>query len=128
MALKCSFIVEITMGQSNYFVGHKAEQHAAEYLSKLGYEIKDLNWKNRFCEIDIIAQKNKVIFFIEVKYRKNSSQGSGLDYITAQKLRQMQFAAEVWISQNKRQGEYQLGAIEITSKYFTVTNFLTDIF
>lgn len=115
------------MGQTNYSVGHEAERRAADYIRKLGYKIQALNWKNRLCEIDIIAEKQRTIYFIEVKYRKTASQGTGLDYITPQKLRQMRFAAELWVQEHNWAGEYELGAIELTGEYFTVTNFLPSI-
>lgn len=116
------------MGQTNYSVGHEAEEHAAEYIRKLGYKIRALNWKNRYCEIDIVAEKTKTVYFIEVKYRKTVYQGHGLDYITPKKLHQMQFAAEMWVQENSWPGEYELGAIELTGNHFTVTNFLPGIF
>lgn len=112
---------------TNYSTGHEAEKRAAEYLQKLGYKIRRLNWSNRVCEIDIVAEKGRVIHFVEVKYRKNNLQGKGLDYITPQKLRQMHFAAEMWIQENGWQGEYNLSAIEMTSEYFTVTDFIEVI-
>lgn len=109
---------------TNYAVGHLAEKYAREYIQKKGYKIIDANWKNRFGEIDIIAKQKKCIYFIEVKYRKNTSQGSGIDYITATKLKQMRFAAEMWANNNKWRGEYVIGAIELSGANFGITNFL----
>lgn len=114
------------MGQTNHETGHTAEQHAADYLYISGYKIVDINWKNRVCEIDIIAQKDKTIYFVEVKYRKNNQQGSGLEYITSKKLKQMQFAAECWIQENNWKGQYTLSAAEMTGNY-EVTSFLPNI-
>ncbi len=68
---------------SNYSTGHQAEKAAAMYLSEHGYEISELNWKTPICEIDIVALKDSVVYFVEVKYRKNNFQGSGFDYITS---------------------------------------------
>jgi Holliday junction resolvase-like predicted endonuclease len=104
---------------SNYFAGHSAEVRAAEYLKSHGYKVKELNWKTKYCEIDIVAEKDKAIYFVEVKSRKNSKQGFGLDYITPSKLRQMRFAAEMWVSNNSWPGEYQLAAIGIDGEEFT---------
>lgn len=115
------------MGRSNYSVGHEAEHHAAQFLAKLGYTIRELNWKNRLCEIDIIVEHRKTIHFIEVKYRKNASHGVGLEYITPKKLSQMQFAAQMWVQEYGWNDEYVLGAIELTGEHFTVTNFLPSI-
>lgn len=116
------------MGHTNYATGHEAEEYAARYLEKLGYKIRDVNWKSRVCEIDIISQKSKVLYFVEVKYRTNTLQGSGLEYITTKKLEQMKFAAELWVQAYKWSGSYQLAVIEVSGKKFEVTNFLTDIY
>ena len=115
------------MGQTNYSVGHEAEKRAAEYLQKLGYTIRDMNWKNRFCEIDIVAKKDKTLYFVEVKYRKNYQQGAGLDYITPKKLRQMEFAAQMWIQNHRWNYSYTLSAIEMTGEHFSVLNFIETI-
>lgn len=100
---------------TNYATGHAAEKQAANYLKEHGFKIRQLNWKTKYCEIDIVAENKKVIYFVEVKFRKTDHQGSGLDYITPAKLRQMQFAAELWVSTNDWRGNYQLAALAIDS-------------
>lgn len=112
---------------TNYAAGHQAEAVAVEYLKKLNYKILAVNWRNRYCEIDIIAQKRKKVHFIEVKYRLSNSQGTGFDYITTKKLEKMRYAAEYWVSENKWIGDYTLGAIEITGIDFKVTNFILTL-
>lgn len=112
---------------TNYSTGHEAEKWAAEYLKQKGYKIIEVNWKTRYCEIDIIATKNNTIYLTEVKHRKNSAYGTGLDYINTKKLKQMHFAAEMWVSDNKWQGNYQLAAIELSGPNYDVTNFLTEL-
>lgn len=94
-------------------IGESAERIASNYLTKLGFKILSRNWKNRWCEIDIVASKDKRIHFVEVKYRKNVAYGSGLDYITKAKAKQMQFAALQWVTENDWQGDYQLDVIAI---------------
>ena len=111
---------------SNYSSGHYAEKVASEYLVGKGYTVEHLNWSTPICEIDIVASKNKVLYFIEVKYRSNDSQGEGLDYVTPKKLKQMQFSAQIYVSENDYQGDYELGAIELSSD-FRVTEFINQI-
>lgn len=86
----------------------------AGLLEQEGFEIIGRNWKTRICEIDIIAEKAKVIYFVEVKYRSSRAQGSGLEYIANQKLRQMNFAAEVWRQHFNRSGDYRLMAAAVS--------------
>lgn len=119
---------------TNYSHGHDAEKIAAEYLKAKGYNVLELNWRHTRAEIDIIAQKRFIfrlrkqpIVFFEVKYRKTSAQGNGLDYITPKKLQQMQFAAELWVAVHNHIGEYSLGAIEVSGLDYQVTAVLENI-
>jgi ribonuclease HII len=82
-------------------VGTMAEGVAAEWLGSQGYVVVERNWKTRFCEIDIVAQKDDTLWFVEVKYRKQAGQGGGIAAITPAKLRRMRFAAQVYLKYKK---------------------------
>lgn len=112
---------------TTFVTGRTAEAAAAEYLKKLGFKIIEQNWKTRWCEIDIVAQKAKTIYFVEVKYRKSAAFGSGLEYITAKKLDQMRFAAEFWVAEYRWQKDYQLAAVEVTGPAYEVGQLVTDL-
>ncbi len=112
---------------TNYANGHKAEEVAAKYLEQLGYKIIERNYRTRMCEIDIVAKRRDVIYFIEVKYRLNAQQGAGLDYITDKKLRQMRFGAEVWLINDGWNGDYRLSAINVDGIEYTVTEFIESV-
>jgi putative endonuclease len=108
--------------------GHKAETAARVYLEMRGYEIIEQNWRRPRCEIDIIARKDGVIHFVEVKYRFNDKQGGGLEAITSTKLRQMQRAAWTWVDEYEWRGEYVLSAVEVSGPDFTILSFIEDVF
>ncbi len=110
--------------KTNYASGHDAEKAAAEYLSEQGFKIKELNWKTRYCEIDIVAEKHKTIWFVEVKSRSGSGQGYGYEYVTPKKLQQMRFAAEMWVQNNNWNADYRLAVISIDNQEIT---FITEL-
>lgn len=89
-------------------IGRKAEETVAKHLQKEGLKLVAKNWRNRFCEIDLVMTKGDEVYFIEVKYRSSDKQGSGFEYITPKKLKQMKFAAEYWISVNDWDGDARL--------------------
>jgi Holliday junction resolvase-like predicted endonuclease len=95
-------------------VGNRAETEVAEDLARRGFCIVDRNWRTRWCEVDIIAKKDGVVWFVEVKYRSTTKFGDGLDYIGPKKLRHMQRAAELWVTIQDFGGEYTLGAIAVS--------------
>jgi Holliday junction resolvase-like predicted endonuclease len=98
------------------YIGKEAEIKVAKYLKNIGFKVLGHNWRTRLCEIDLIAQKDNVIYFIEVKFRGNSEQGEGLEYITPKKLKQIHFAAEIWVQQNNWDGDYQILAASVDSE------------
>ena len=46
---------------------------AAVFLEKRGLQIREKNFRCRSGEIDLIAQDERYLVFVEVKYRKNGS-------------------------------------------------------
>jgi putative endonuclease len=107
--------------------GKMAERAAANYLEMRGYKILEMNWRRPHCEVDIIAEKSRIIYFVEVKYRKNDIHGSGLDYVTTTKMRRMQRGAESWVNESKYDGKYQLSAVEVTGPDYTIEHFIDSI-
>lgn len=108
-------------------VGAEAEDRVCSYLSKNGYKILDQNWKTKFCEIDIIAQKAKTIFFVEVKYRATNQQGGGFEVVGPTKLKQMERSAEAWVAHNHWDGEYTLSVAEVSGEDYKI-NLIEDIY
>lgn len=112
---------------TNYATGHAAEKVAAVYLRQNGFKILDINWRTKYCEIDIVAHKKKRVYFVEVKHRNVDFAGSGFEYITPKKLNQMKFAAEMWVAHNQWKHDYQLAAIEVGGQEFEIINFLDEV-
>ena len=100
--------------------GQLGEKIAAEYLKKRGYKILEKNFKNplgrRLGEIDIIAQKNKELVFVEVKTKKASGfkDVSPEERITPDKLRKLNKAGQFYIkSKNLWGSDYRFDAISV---------------
>ena len=106
--------------------GKIAEDKAAEYLRKQGFSIVERNWKNKWCEIDIVATKNNLTHFFEVKYRRRLQQGGGIAAIDIRKQQQMRFAAELWLHAHG-QRDATLSAIELSGNDYEITAFIERI-
>lgn len=86
---------------SNKEIGNRYEALTVKYLEKLGYIILEKNFRCRLGEIDIIAEDNDYLVFIEVKYRKNSSSGFSLEAVDIKKQRTIFKVAEFFMLKNR---------------------------
>ena len=77
--------------------GNKAEDRACSFLSELGFIIIDRNYYSRFGEIDIIATKDQVLHFVEVK----SGVYEPIYQITPSKLSKIIKTAEIYMSKKR---------------------------
>lgn len=70
-------------------LGSKYEDEAVEYLKDNGYRIRNRNFRTRYGEIDIIAEKDNVIVYAEVKYRGSCLYGNPVEAVDVRKQRQI---------------------------------------
>ncbi len=80
--------------------GRVLEKRVAVYLRKRGYEILNTNYQCGHREIDIIAQKDAILIFVEVRSKSGSAYGSGLESITRKKIRNIIESARFYIHKN----------------------------
>lgn len=78
-------------------IGALGEKIAAEHLTGLGYVIRERNFRSREGEIDIIAEKDDFLVFIEVRTRTSSSFGTPEESVTAQKKERLLALAEAYM-------------------------------
>jgi len=92
--------------------GNIAEEKACDFLLENGYTILDRNFYSRFGEIDIIAIKDEVLHFVEVK--------SGDDYekaiqnITKSKLLKLIKTSDIYLKKTKFNSDYEYDAIIVS--------------
>ena len=83
-------------------LGDIGENLVVNYLQNNGYTILAKNFRySRFAEIDIIAEINDTIIFIEVKTRRNKKFGMPAEAVTIQKQQKIFIAATKFIQDNK---------------------------
>lgn len=68
-------------------LGKMGEEKVAEFLISKGYIIIKRNWRDRYGEVDIIAENGKNIVFVEVKTRTEGAIVSGADAVDSSKQR-----------------------------------------
>ncbi len=87
--------------------GDFAENRAISYLQELDFLVIDKNYYSRFGEIDIIAVKDKVLHFIEVK----SGNYDPIYKISPSKISKISKTAEIYISKKKIDMDFCIDAL-----------------
>jgi len=82
------------------YLGKHFEEYATNYLKEKGYKILDRNFNCSYGEIDIIAKKDNILCFIEVKARSKKDFGSPLEAITINKQKRMVKVAQYYCLKN----------------------------
>lgn len=101
-------------GTSNREWGKQAETIAAEYLRAHGYIIRERNWRvGNSIEIDIIAEKDNTIIFVEVKARKGDFQQAD-DAVDTPKRNKMIKGGDIYLRSLPHLFQYRLDIITLT--------------
>ncbi len=81
------------------FLGSQGEKTAVMHLKKEHYRIVETNYSCRYGEIDIVAKKDKVLVFVEVKSRADMSFGAPSEAVTPKKQQKIITAAKNYIAE-----------------------------
>lgn len=103
------------MTKHNQNVGAWGEETAAAWLTSRGYEVSRRNVRTPYGEIDIVAQKNGVTYFIEVKTLTSSKSFFPEHQITARKLEHMLGSASHYTAENGVE-RWQIDVIAVEGK------------
>jgi putative endonuclease len=98
-------------------VGAIGEKLAADFLKKRGYKIIQRNFRCREGEIDIIAQKDECLVFVEVRTKKNTAFGTPEESVTLSKREKLISLANAYIqAYNKPPQSWRIDvvAVELT--------------
>ena len=101
---------------NHHITGRKGEEIAADYLLEKQYEILHTNWRHKRVEIDIIAKKEDVIVFVEVKTRKDDRYGYPEEAVDSAKQENLQKAAEAFIEEHNISSSIRFDIISIILK------------
>ena len=101
----------------NKIEGDGGEIRAVEFLKGKGYRILQTNFKTKFGEIDIVAFKDKVIVFVEVKTRSTLVYGRPIEAVGYRKQQTIRKVAEVYLMiKNKPYADCRFDVIEIVGE------------
>jgi len=97
--------------------GKKSEEIAAEWLENKGYEIVCTNFRFNKKEIDIIARKEELLVFVEVKTKSYWSDENPGDIVTFKKQKFLFKAAEAYMMYHGIDTETRFDVIFVVYKH-----------
>ena len=111
-------------------LGKNGEQLAEVYLIEKGYKILHRNWRFYNYEIDIVAEKNEIPHFIEVKTRSSWQYGTPEEAVNRKKIQDLLKAANGFLNQYPKYVDFRIDILSITkhpekeTEYF----FIEDVY
>ncbi|MCP4154741.1 MAG: YraN family protein [bacterium] len=82
-------------------MGPGGEKEAARYLMRNGYQIREYNYRVCGSEVDLIAEKDETLVFVEVKTRGTDNYGLPEEFVDERKIRKIIRAAKVYTGTKK---------------------------
>lgn len=91
-------------------VGRAGEAFAAACLAKEGYTILARNYRCRYGEMDLVAAREGILAFVEVKTRRQGALVAAEEAVTPQKRRRLARTAACYLQQTQdtRQPRFDL--------------------
>ncbi|HUO56213.1 MAG TPA: YraN family protein [Candidatus Paceibacterota bacterium] len=103
-------------------VGKIGETIAAQFLEKKGFKILERNYRKPWGEIDLIAQKDNTVRFVEVKtlsrenigdFSREMSDYRPEEQVHAFKLKKIARTADMYMDSNRDRREYQIDVVGV---------------
>ena len=109
--------------------GKKGEKLAAEWLVKNGFTILEKNWRFKRLEVDIIAEKENLLHFIEVKSRASENYGLPEEAVSKKKIENLLNASVEYLQLYPTSKRIQFDVLAITLQKNTATFFfIKDVY
>ncbi|CAG0928101.1 hypothetical protein TFLX_00744 [Thermoflexales bacterium] len=106
------------MTHTRQTLGQRGEQYAAHYLTAHGYALRERNWRCAVGELDLVAEKDGVLIFVEVRTRHGDRLGTPEESITPAKRAKLIAAAQTYLDEHgqaDRDWRIDVVAIEVGS-------------
>ena len=87
-------------GGERRLLGRWGESLAAAWLRERGWRVVAAGWRCRFGEIDLVAESDKYIIFIEVKLRKSAAFAPARAFVDRGKQERLRTAAQLYLQEH----------------------------
>ena len=115
------------VNKHNKILGNFGEDAACRHLENKDYDIIARNYRFRGGEIDIIAERDNTLVFVEVKTRQTSEFGEPAEAVDLRKLEKIALVVEFYLANNDWSGEVRVDVIEVFGKLERGRFMMSDI-
>ena len=109
----------LKMSDTRRALGNRGETLAAQKLQSLGYTIHERNWRCAVGELDIVAEKDDMLIFVEVRTRRGDRFGTPEESITPAKRAKLIEVAWTYLDEHDaedRNWRIDVVAVEVGSR------------
>ena len=97
-------------------IGDLGENFATRLYESLGYTIVDRNYHSRYGEIDLIAENDNILCFVEVKTRNLRSLGTPAEAVDFRKQKKLTLTAITYLGENECYKQPRFDVLELWQK------------
>lgn len=111
--------------------GPQGENIAVSFLKSQGFTILARNYRQRFGELDIVAEDGDVLVFVEVKTRKSNRFGSPFEAVDIRKQMKLSKMAQHYISRNNledREARFDVVAVLLAPRAKPEVEYIPNAF
>lgn len=101
---------------SHIDLGKTGEDLAAAHLAELGFEILYRNWRTSYYEIDIVAHRNGMLHFVEVKTRSFGHPLVPELNVNRKKVQDLLRAVDAFLRQHQQYRDFRLSILSIQTR------------
>ena len=94
-------------------LGDIGENIACEFLVKRGFRVIDRNYLRKWGEIDIIAEKDEILRFVEVKTVSRATQIKPEENVHPGKLRRIARACQTYLLERRIDKDWQIDVVTV---------------
>nr|WP_202620968.1 YraN family protein [Pseudoflavonifractor sp. 524-17] len=94
-------------------MGRWGEEFVARYLESRGFHITASGYRTRYGEIDLIAENDSSLRFVEVKTRSEQSVLSGRESVDLRKQQRLRMTAQLYLAEHPTEKQPQFDVAEL---------------
>jgi putative endonuclease len=114
MGITRRFVPAAEWEDQRQILGLRGERIAMAYLTSCGWSVEAHRFKLGRHDLDLVVRREHTVAFVEVKTRRSTACGSGLEAVNRRKQRDIARVASIWVLRYGRPSdEYRFDLVSV---------------